>query len=265
MILHNSHLENHPAGVGDLNAIINGNWTALQHWISPTIGLTASQTGTTVTASGAVFAADDVGATITFADGTVRTITAVTSATVVEVSVSGSVTGQAFYLWRTDQTAVDALIRGLTKRVRMLSSDDGKLLTWDDASKRVVLGSTPQSGGTVDETVSSSDTYEVTQQASQYAFRADSGTTDANITSTFNITALPTEFARHLIVHARVIKGATAGSRTHSLVVQINGVSVGLAVATDTGTSADTKDSVQMFTWNPWASKWTFTELTIGP
>jgi len=154
MILYNSNLENHPAGSAGLNAIVNGNWNNIDDWFSPSRGLTAAlgPASTTVEASGAVFTADDVGATIRFADGTTRTITVVTDSDTATVSVSGTAASQAFKLYRTDQVANDALMRGLTKRVRMLAADDGKLWMWNQTTKRLVpvtVALIDEAGGTV--------------------------------------------------------------------------------------------------------------------
>lgn len=137
MILYNAGLENHPDGTQGLNAVINGNWDVLDNMFSPSLGLTASQATNQVTASATVFTSDDVGALIRFADGTTRTISGYTSGTLVTVSVSGTVASQSFKLYRTDQTGADALMRGLTKRVRMLAADDGLVFYWDNTAKRL--------------------------------------------------------------------------------------------------------------------------------
>jgi hypothetical protein len=154
MILYNANLENHPTSSGSLNSIINGNWNNIDGWFSPSQGLTASQATTVVTASAAVFTADDEGATIRFADGTTRVIAAggFTNSTTVTVTVSGTVASQSFKLYRTDQVANDNLMRGLTKRVRMLAGDDGKLWMWNAATQRLVpvtVAVIDEAGGTL--------------------------------------------------------------------------------------------------------------------
>lgn len=148
MILYNSGLENHPDGAANLNAVVNGDWNQLDDMFSPTIGLTASQATTNITASAAVFTTDDVGATVRFANGTTRVINGYTSSTIVTTASSGTVASQSFKLYRTDQTQKDALIRGLTKRVRMLAGDDGKLFMWNTASQKLV----PVTVAVIDET-----------------------------------------------------------------------------------------------------------------
>lgn len=140
MIHYNANLETHPDGAGDLNAIINGNWRNAGNWFNPATSLTASQSGTTVTASADVFNADDVGASLRFADGTVRTIATVTSATIVEVTVSGAVSVQAFEVYRTDLDNRDALMRGLAKRVRMLVGDHARYFFWNGNDDRLERG-----------------------------------------------------------------------------------------------------------------------------
>jgi hypothetical protein len=119
----NSGLETHPAGGGAaLNAVVNANWNAIDDWINPAKGKTASQAATTLTASADIFTADDVGATIRFADGTIDTILTFTSETVVEMTTSQAVTSQAFELYRTTATAVDVVGRALLKRPRMIAA-----------------------------------------------------------------------------------------------------------------------------------------------
>lgn len=144
----NSGLETHPSGGGAaLNAIINANWNALDNWVNPAFGKTASQAATTLTASADVFTSDDVGATIRFADGTIDTIDTFTDETHVEMTTSQAVSSQAFELYRTTETAVDAVGRALIKRPRMIAADDGKAPIWDDTLGRFVMG-TAGGGGT---------------------------------------------------------------------------------------------------------------------
>jgi hypothetical protein len=139
MILYNSLLEDHPDGIGDLNAIINGNWRTLERWINPAEGLTASQSGTTVLASGPVFRSSDVGATIRFSDGTVRTITAVVDEDEVTVTPSGTVASQGFWLYRTTESPRTALVRGLIKSANLSGHSTGEILMWDNTRTRFEL------------------------------------------------------------------------------------------------------------------------------
>lgn len=69
-------------------------WTTL----TPSGSVTASQTGSTVTASGAAFGPGDVNKAILFADGSFAVITAYTSATQVTVDRSQMVSAQTFNL-----------------------------------------------------------------------------------------------------------------------------------------------------------------------
>lgn len=136
-----SRLEDHPDGGSDLNPIVNGNWRKLNNWINPAFGMTARQDdgsppgdGNTVTSSAALFTADDVGASIVFADKTLVTITAFTDST--HVTVGGSaqtVSSQAFELFRTTETEKTALIRGLIKRPKVPSGDDKKVPRWNNS------------------------------------------------------------------------------------------------------------------------------------
>lgn len=68
--------------------------------------ITASQTGTTVTANAAFFEAADVGREIVFANGSYAKITAFTSTTIVEVGTSQAVAAQAFEVWYVNLTAL---------------------------------------------------------------------------------------------------------------------------------------------------------------
>lgn len=139
MQLPQSGLENHPTGTGNLNAILNANWAGIDNWFAPGYGLTASQTGTTVSASANVFLADDVGAIVRWADGTVATITAFTDAQTVTVGTSQTVASQSFIVYRTDQTPETASMRLLTRRLRPSSGDDGKVPRYNYTTKRFDL------------------------------------------------------------------------------------------------------------------------------
>jgi len=144
----NSGLETHPSGGGAaLNSVIDANWNALDDWINPAKGKTASQATTTLTASADIFTADDAGATIRFADGTIDTIDTFTDETHVEMTTSQTVASQAFELYRTDATADDAVGRALIKRPRMVAADDGKAPIWNDTLGRFEMG-TAGGGGT---------------------------------------------------------------------------------------------------------------------
>src|SRR5689334_2483421 len=125
-----SLLEDHPDGGSDLNPIVNGNWRKLNNWINPAMGLTARQddgtppgAGNIVTASGAIFTADDDdsgGALILFADKSTATIVTFTDSTHVVVSDSKEVASQSFQLYRVSETEKTAIIRALIKRPRMI-------------------------------------------------------------------------------------------------------------------------------------------------
>lgn len=65
---------------------------------------TASQSGTTVTTSGAFFESGDVGRLLKFDSGEEAYITSFTSATVVEVSISRTVSASEFTVWYVDET-----------------------------------------------------------------------------------------------------------------------------------------------------------------
>lgn len=158
MQLGSTKLEDHPAGTGDPNALINGNWHSLDGAHNPAFGLTARQdngtptvAGTTVTASAALFTADDAtsgGALIVWDDGSSALITVFTSSTVVTVSDSKAVVSQTFQIYRSAETLYTALARGLIKKVRFVSADDAKIPAWSDALKRFALVAKPGYGVT---------------------------------------------------------------------------------------------------------------------
>lgn len=139
MFLPNSLLEDHPDGIGDLNAIFNGNWAKLNAYVNPAADLTARLddnsppgSGNVVNASAAVFTSDDVGAIIFFEDERVNyTIASYVSATKVTVIGSGELTAQSFTIYRLGQSPRTTYMRGLAKRVRMLASDDKKVPRWN--------------------------------------------------------------------------------------------------------------------------------------
>lgn len=140
MINPQSQIENHPEGTGNLNALINGNWANIVEWFNVAAGVTISQSTTTATASAAIFTADMVGATIRYASGQLAVITAFTSATVVTVTPSQTVTPtQAANIYRNDQILKTALARGLMKRHRFVTADDGQHIHWDQTLLKFVF------------------------------------------------------------------------------------------------------------------------------
>lgn len=69
-------------------------------------------------------------------------------------------------------------------------------------------------------------THTVTQNALTYNLSSTSGTTAANISTTFNITGLPTTDGTVAFITLTCAKGAASGTRTHTCVAQIGGVAV---------------------------------------
>lgn len=141
-------LEDHSDGSGNINSIVNGNWDILESWADICYGLTASQATTVITSSAPVFIADMVGASVLFADGTVATITVFTDSQHVTVTPSQTVSSQAFKVYRSDQSPYTLLARGLTKVVRYVAGDDGKILCWDNTLLRYKLITRPSFGVT---------------------------------------------------------------------------------------------------------------------
>lgn len=171
----NSLLEDHPGGSGDLNAIINGNWTKINNYVNPGANLTARLDddtppgiGNVVNSSGDVFTSDDVGATIFFlTDRLNYVIATVSSGTKCTVTTTGELTAQPFILYRLGEVERTVLARGLSKRAQLGSSFDKKVLRYDNTHTRfnfenypdynVTLGRVIFGGGTNADPTSSAD------------------------------------------------------------------------------------------------------------
>lgn len=150
MLLPNSGIETHPAGTGSLNAIVNGNWNAIDAWANPAYGFTAARAGTTVTAQGGpaadgkIFTSDNIGDKILFANGTAATITATAgtpgapSATCT-VGSSGTVAQQAFNLYAAvTESPYTLFARAFTKLTRKALIPNGYTLIWSAAQQKFV-------------------------------------------------------------------------------------------------------------------------------
>lgn len=148
--LPNSGIETHPAGTGLLNAIVNGNWAAIDNWINPAYSFNASRAGTTVTATagpaadGKIFTSEHVGAKIRFANGTEATIASTAgtpsspSATCV-VGTSGTVASQAFNLFAAvTESPFTLFARAFTKSIQAAQIPNGYTLIWSAAAQRFV-------------------------------------------------------------------------------------------------------------------------------
>lgn len=156
MQLPNSGLENHPSGTGSLNAIVNGNWNAINNWISPAYGKTASRAGTTVTASAAIFTDEHVGDKLRFlVSGQEVTIvstagTVSVPSTTCVVSAGGTVASQAFDIFAAvTESPMTAFARGLLKKTKAADITNGQTFIWSTALQRFV-NSAP---GAADDTV----------------------------------------------------------------------------------------------------------------
>lgn len=141
MILGSTTIESSPDGTGNIGGIINGNWFSINEMFNPASGLTASQSGTTVTASAAIFTADMAtsNAVITWGDTSTAIITAFISATQVTVNVSQTVTSQTFEVYVSSNVLYTALARGLLKKVNFASTDDFKQVRWSQSLNRFIL------------------------------------------------------------------------------------------------------------------------------
>jgi hypothetical protein len=157
MNLYNAGLEDHPTGQGNINSIVNSNWNKIEGWVNPAEGVLAKQdnngggvAGTVVTVTNAidVFTADDVGAIIRFADGSIAHITVYTNAQKVTVTENQLVPAQAFLLYRTTAGVFDAVIRALIKRPQMIAADDQKMVVFDWTLQHCVMKTQPGRGVT---------------------------------------------------------------------------------------------------------------------
>ncbi len=83
------------------------------------------------------------------------------------------------------------------------------------------------------------NSYTDTTKAASYVISSNSTTTDSSFTTTMNLTGLGTAEGTVVYVDVVAIKGATAGSRTHTTLFQIGGTTIS-TVATATGTGAST-------------------------
>lgn len=98
-------------------------------------------------------------------------------------------------------------------------------------------------GGNVvvnNQTRTSNATITIPDTALAYRLTQNSGTTDASITVTFDITGLPDTDGTFAFISAKAQKGATSGSRSTSIVVKVNGNQVA-RVYTGATTSAKTQ------------------------
>lgn len=105
------------------------------------------------------------------------------------------------------------------------------------------------------DTVSGDSTLTDTTVAQDIAFTADSTTTDLTITTTYNFTGILNTQGHTVKFWGKVVKGITAASRTHTAIIQINGVEV-CRLATANGTAASTEIMNYTFTYNPVSGTW---------
>ena len=87
---------------------------------------TASQTGSTLTASGSIFSAADAGRVIKMASGQVRRIVTYTSPTQVEVTPSGDFGAATFTIYRVEQTGLQTEVR---RTANCLNDANGQTFT----------------------------------------------------------------------------------------------------------------------------------------
>ncbi len=139
MELGQSGLEDHPAGAGDINAVIIANWATIEEWGNPLGDVTLTQSGTTITASADVFFDDQdwVGAKIYLKAATpvLLTVASRTSNTVVEVTSSATVASPTNALaWNVGNDPMSALWRMMSKLV--VEPPDGANLSYNATTKR---------------------------------------------------------------------------------------------------------------------------------
>lgn len=148
-----------------------------------------------------------------------------------QVNSSGNIVkiNNVTYSWPSAQAAGSGYV---------LSNNGSGTLSWVNPSG----GNGSLVGGYVSYTpsVSSASTITVTETATVYNLHADSGTTGATFTTTFNITGAVETEGSILFIRSVAQKGVTGGSRRHTVEVQINGVFIS-DVFTINNTPADTK------------------------
>jgi hypothetical protein len=102
-------------------------------------------------------------------------------------------------------------------------------------------------------TVTGVSTRTVSTRGVVYFLTANSGTTNSSFTTTFNITGVPNIDGTIVIINTKAIKGATAGSQTHTVTTQINGTQVStVPTATGTGASTVTENYLIVRTGSTW-------------
>lgn len=96
-------------------------------------------------------------------------------------------------------------------------------------------------GNTVNDaqSLTSSSTVTESTAASSYFLSNNSGTTDASVTTTFNITGLPDTDGTFAFIELKAQKGITAAARTQTVILQVNGTQVS-SVATANSAAAAT-------------------------
>lgn len=146
MFLPSSGLENHPDGTGDINAIVQGNWTTLNQMFLASYGISASQTGTTITASAPVFQARDVGAHVVWTDGTEAIISVVTDSQHAEATISQTISSSAIEVFSPSATPYEAIARALCKVTKFVSGDDDKIPAWNQSAQKFELITRPGFG-----------------------------------------------------------------------------------------------------------------------
>lgn len=90
------------------------------------------------------------------------------------------------------------------------------------------------------DSLTSTQTVTVTDDAISYYFHNNTGTTDSSITITYNITGVPNNDGTIVLLRTAAEKGVTSAARTSTVTVQINGSQVSSA-ATSNQTGANTR------------------------
>jgi|GEM_PF-3027802 len=125
-----------------------------------------------------------------------------------------------------------------TSTFQVQNSSGTALFSVNTLTGAVKVGNSLQ-GGVISLTqqVNTSSTITVTGAGVGYYLSADSGTTNSSLTTTFNITGLSDNEGTIAFLSIRANKGSTTGTRTHTVVVQINSSQVS-QVQTNNGTSS---------------------------
>jgi hypothetical protein len=104
-------------------------------------------------------------------------------------------------------------------------------------------------------------TFTIPDNAEHYSFHVNSGTTEATLMGTYNITGIPAGFGKELTVFMTMVKGPTTGAFRTKLRLQIGGVTITTRDVGVDNTSANTFFTAYLFRQHPVSGIWRGVEL----